>query len=332
MRNLNYMLHGLLWLLYSGACYGYNVISHPHTRYVQIVAALPLLILAFYSGYALAARLGRRGKRESTLLIFVLLCMCSMALAYGWVQYLMPYLSIQIPYYPLESVAHFVQEVLSIFLRYTAYGVAFYAIKHSDTVRRLKVKILTMQVLPHALYNIWAHICGILAPIPAHVQEQIQSFMGLQAYGVRIPDLPEDLVWADLELAKLRSWLATAEEDIRIEVRGEPFGHRVQPFSLITLVDNARKHHKPNTPIKVSIGFDEAVIRIHCQNQIDEQHGQRPGLKTGLQNLRDRLTLQPQVSATLSIDILDNHYIATLIYKKPKNQFYDEKDHNRFIG
>lgn len=310
----NLKIHTVGWLLYSIVCYLINLLSNSGASYMGLLAALPLPVLVFYWGYIWARWLDSGIPHWLAGMVVLMAAVPFIGLCYLIVYVLLPSIGIYIPYTLDVTWQQLVRGLLPDYLRFTAYGVIYCHLEKSVFYRRMRGRLLAMQLTPHSLHNMCTRIAETVISDQQRAIRYLQGYMGMIRYAVHVPELSEDLVPVDHELAKLESWVDTCGEKIFLEVEGDRSQCVLPPFALITLVENALKYRMPATSVDLYICCKDRHLVVRCVNTPDVDGSPSEGLGLGLKNLAERVDLLRGDGMKISLytGLRNGSYVAQL--------------------
>lgn len=159
---------------------------------------------------------------------------------------------------------------------------------------------LKAQINPHFLHNTLNFLYSRALPVSPELSEGILTLSEIMRYSLEKKEDSDGKVSLSSEIEHLRHIIRMQElrfaENLRLSfvVRGDPDGHRIIPFVLITLAENAFKHgdlRDGQTPVRLELDITpEGRLRFFTANR--KKSGPRE-LSTGigLDNTRKRLDL-----------------------------------------
>lgn len=169
---------------------------------------------------------------------------------------------------------------------------------------------LKAQVNPHFLHNTLNFLYSRALPCSPELSEGILILSQIMRYALEMEEDADGKVLLSREIEHLSHVIRIQELrfpnnlQLAFTVRGDPGTHRVLPFVLITLAENAFKHgdlKNAETPIKLELDISEdGHLRFFCSNK--KKSGPRE-LSTGigLDNTRKRLELAYGMNYSLYI-------------------------------
>jgi two-component system, LytTR family, sensor kinase len=159
---------------------------------------------------------------------------------------------------------------------------------------------LKAQINPHFLHNTLNFLYSRSLPYSADLSEGILTLSEIMRYSLDKTEDADGKVMLSKEIEHVHHVLKI--QQLRFDnslqvifiIRGEPAGHRILPFVLITLVENAFKHGdllSTGSPVRLELDINpEGHLHFFCSNR--KKTGPKE-LSTGigLENTRKRLEL-----------------------------------------
>ena len=311
-----YMKHLVYWVIYGVACWLCNLISHPHTRILQVFLALPFVMAVFYIGFFLAD-LAVRTRRIAQVVRWLIKAMVlSIGLAYLWLYVCLPKLGLTVLYEEAAtSLRLYIQESSVVFVRCLLYGVFFFFFHSYISQNRLKATVLALQLYPHDIRSLLSRWMVQLPQLDKQAKKQLYADFALQDYIARIPTFRDGVVSVDVELVKLESLIeGYSDRHIDYRILGESRGQKIVPLSFIVLFQNALRYSDKEGLIEICVDMRKD-ISISVKNRYIYGHRPDGGAGTGLASLSERLGLLFPKRASLLVKELDAYFIVELTYR-----------------
>lgn len=205
-----------------------------------------------------------------------------------------------------------------------------------DEQRQVELRSLKAQLNPHFLFNSLNNIYALIGIAPEDARQSLHSLSGMLRFmiydaGSRFVPLEKELsfITAYVELMKLR---LASSVDLKCDIRSKDNGEFViAPLLLLTLVENAFKHHAPNNKssfihisVTVSDGQLECLVRNSQSPQMSDkgkEDSEQSGV--GLENIRRQLRLIYPRKHSLSISETADEFEAALSVSLSKPEVTD---------
>ncbi len=186
----------------------------------------------------------------------------------------------------------------------------------------LRMQLLRSQLSPHFLFNALGSISGLIRTASsAEANTAIQNLGDMLRFSLATSDEP--LILLEDELTFCQRYLALQElrfgdrfESI-IDAGDIPPGTTCPPFVLQTLLENAFVHgverRQEPSIINTQIRVNDTAVFLQVSNPVaakSDEHG--AGLGIALTNLRHRLRLLFSEESTVSAEVADGRFEATV--------------------
>lgn len=178
---------------------------------------------------------------------------------------------------------------------------------------------LKSQVSPHFFFNMLNNLYGTIDSDPQKAKQLVLKLSDLMRYSIyegeqeRVAIQDEiDYIQAFIELHQMRY---RNPLDVRFKVDVDDPEFEVMPLIFINLIENAFKHGVENLRkdafIHIHLEVKEQAIFFTVKNNFDVSRiNESSGI--GLKNLRRRLQLEYPKRHTMSFEVQNNEYHATL--------------------
>jgi len=209
----------------------------------------------------------------------------------------------------------------------------FYGLNKLDAInhyRKLKIELdearaqlLRNQMNPHFLFNAFNSLYSLCLKNSNETAEYVLKLSSMMRYLTdethfnKVPLSRElNFIKGYIDIEKMRFG---KEVSIQFITNGNVNGGRlIEPFLLITLVENAFKHgfytNDKNAFVNIELVLEERALFFCVENSVfEKQHFQESKRKgQGLNNLRQRLGLLYPKKSSLEINNADNRYRTEL--------------------
>lgn len=210
--------------------------------------------------------------------------------------------------YPLHTtLGTFARDNYYYATRYIIYGTTFYLITYALFRERqekgliienqkMELSLLRAQINPHFLLNSLNNIYSLIYKNSDQSLQAVEELSGVLKYSLyekkeAVPLKREmEIVDKMIDLNKIRYSYPLA---IRKNIQAGIGHHKVPPFLIIPLIENAFKHgdlKDQNTPLNISIKKEKDTIHVEVTNKKGQQKKDKLG-GIGLENIRKRLKL-----------------------------------------
>jgi len=190
-------------------------------------------------------------------------------------------------------------------------------------LNQAKEQLLRNQLHPHFLFNAFNSLYSLSLKNHPDTPDYILKLSGMMRYLTDETHL--DKVPLRKELDFIEKYIAIEKirfgEDARIQLHVEGFGHNekwIEPFLLITLVENAFKHgfytNIKDAFVKINLHISGNELFFIVENSLfNKQHFQEQNREgKGLENLKKRLALLYPNSSGIKIMHTPTTYITNL--------------------
>lgn len=185
-----------------------------------------------------------------------------------------------------------------------------------------KEQLLRNQLHPHFLFNAFNSLYSLSLQNYSETSEYILKLSSMMRY-ITDETLPEkvsvfkeiDFINKYIDIEKIRFG---KDANIRLNVTGNTKQQFIEPFLLITLVENAFKHgfytNAKNAYVYMNLDLDDNKLVFNVENSLfKKQHFQKTARKgKGLENLKKRLKLLYSKNALLQTKTEQNVFVAEL--------------------
>ena len=187
--------------------------------------------------------------------------------------------------------------------------------------RESELKNLRSQLNPHFLFNSLNSIRALVDIEPAKAKKSITTLSNLLRQSLMVGK--ENMVTVEQELDIVRNYLDLEkirfEERLNVqwEIDDSLLFKEIPPFSVQMMAENAVKHGISNLKeggnVKVSIIQTAGGFTLQIMNS--GELGTTTDLGVGIQNIKQRLTLQFGASAQYSLVQIDGHVVAKIEFR-----------------
>lgn len=159
----------------------------------------------------------------------------------------------------------------------------------------MELQFLKSQINPHVLFNNLNTVYSYALEKPKEAPDLILMLSDNLKHVLYESNAPK--VSLEKELEYIDNYMAFQKirtENIKEVVYKKEIDNinlEIAPLLLITLIENAFKHSRPNSKVEVSIQVTDSVLSCDCRNQIMVSDSENDNPKIGLQNLKKRLSL-----------------------------------------
>lgn len=195
--------------------------------------------------------------------------------------------------------------------------------KLEKELNQAKEQLLRNQLHPHFLFNAFNSLYSLSLKNHPETPDYILKLSGMMRYLTDETRLEKVPLYKELDF--IEKYIAIEKirfgEDARIQLHVADFNKTekwIEPFLLITLVENAFKHgfytNIKDAFVKINVTFSNKELLFMVENSLfSKQHFQESNREgKGLENLKKRLELLYPKSSTIKINQTDHAYTAHL--------------------
>jgi signal transduction histidine kinase len=187
-------------------------------------------------------------------------------------------------------------------------------------LREAQLQALESQINPHFLFNALNSIRALVVVDPACAQDMLTRLSNVLRNNLRHRD--QHTVTLESELEAVADYLALETVRFADRLRSSVVADdgaracRIPPMIVQTLVENAVKHGVGRTKgpadlsIRATIGSQSLLVAVENTGSLGEPGADRAQL--GLRNIRERLQLLYGDRASLNLDEIGDHVVATV--------------------
>ena len=188
---------------------------------------------------------------------------------------------------------------------------AIRAAERAEAVRaRAELATLRSQLQPHFLFNVLHSLIGIVHRDPKRAERMLERLGDLVRDALRLHAEARDEIALEEEIALTRRYLEIEGlrlgERLAVEWRVETLDlqHRVPPFALQSLVENAVRHsvapRSEGGTIVIAAAEENGALALRVDDDGDGSPHATDGTGRGLELLRERLALLHGAAASIS--------------------------------
>ena len=191
-------------------------------------------------------------------------------------------------------------------------------------------RLLQAQTTPHFLFNTLANVQALVDFGSPDASALLSSLVGYLRAAVPHAGRSRSTIGQEVEMARayLDIMRIRMPDRLRYEMRVDPATEALAcpSMALLTLIENAVRHgidpSEEGGVIEVDVERIERRCRMRVRNPISKHPAARlapPGLGTGTETLRERLSLSFGDDATLRTEIsADRHFVAEIVFPEPR--------------
>jgi LytS/YehU family sensor histidine kinase len=192
--------------------------------------------------------------------------------------------------------------------------------KLSVSIQEAELSLLRNQLNPHFIFNSLNSISSLTIIDPEKAHEMVIKLSDFLRYTVSYGQMQKVPLKKELEMCEAYLDIEKIRFGSKIKINNtispESLNVDIPSMLLQTLFENAIKHGIYNSLNPESINFSaktsENRLELIMQNSFDVSGEKRPGTKTGLKNIKERLRLVYNNLAVFENLVEDNHFIVKI--------------------
>jgi len=348
-RQLFYLLHALVWLVYIVFATLFRVASNPafKVHILDIFFTYVPTIYVFYGNNFIFSRY-LFGKRYFSLAFAEIVFYASFLGLYYidgyWIAPLINPGLVQPPF----RLASFVIQCSWLFFIYSYFSFGYvFAVQMIQKEKQLRIieskklqaerdrlvaeySFLRSQINPHFLHNILSFFYSKSLGISQELSEGILILSEIMRYSLEDSDTSNGNVSLTKEVENLRKVIKiyqlrfSNKLHVDLAVSGDIDSVRIIPLILITIVENAFKHgelNNPLHPVRIGIEVGEGGRSLYFVTSNKKKSGPKElGYGIGMDNVKKRLEYAYQENQQIVIKDERDHYMVGIDIQFKKDQ------------
>ncbi len=210
---------------------------------------------------------------------------------------------------------------------FTGLGVFFYFISRNQKIRehnlklkaknrQLQIHAIKSRIRPHFIFNSLNNLNALILKKDKDLSKFIDAFSNILRYSLdenEGKDIP-----LNRELSCIKSYFdlmqmqQPASTNLDFYVEGSPRGKSIQPFILLTLVENAFKHSNIQNSIDGFVNMHVSIGDVFETKIWNSFEGSISNRESGLSLIRQQLTNRYGQSYSFEVNEMGKQFVCTL--------------------